>query len=67
LYNRIAFGTLKTTYIARFTEANRRETAILAVLLIAMLVIGVTADFILNFMHFPIKGLLQLSFCALPF
>lgn len=58
LYNRIAFGTLKTTYISRFTETNRRETAILFFLLVAMLVIGISANFILDFLHVPVKTML---------
>lgn len=55
LYNRVAFGTLKTKYIARFTEANRRETGILALLLLSMFILGVTADFILNFIHLSVN------------
>jgi NADH:ubiquinone oxidoreductase subunit 4 (subunit M) len=58
LYNRVVFGTLKTTYIARFTEANRRETAILLVLLVSMAILGVTADGVLNLAHVPVKAML---------
>jgi proton-translocating NADH-quinone oxidoreductase chain M len=58
LFNRISFGTLKTVYIDRFADINRRECAILTTLLIPMLILGLSANFILNFLHFPVEVLL---------
>lgn len=58
LYNRVCFGTLKTTYIARFTDLTRRETVILLALLFPMVILGVSANFILDFLHFPVKTIL---------
>jgi len=58
LFNRVVFGTLKTRFISRFTEMTRREAAILASLLIPMVILGVSANFILVFLHFPIKTIL---------
>jgi NADH:ubiquinone oxidoreductase subunit 4 (subunit M) len=39
-------------------DINRRETAILGILLIAMLVLGVSANFILTVLHAPVALLL---------
>lgn len=58
LYNRVVFGTLKTTYISRFSDISRRECAILSVLLLSMVVLGLSANFILEFLHFPVKTIL---------
>lgn len=59
LFNRVSFGTLKTTYIARFSDINRRECAVLTVLLISMVLLGVSANFVLEFLHFPVKTILM--------
>jgi proton-translocating NADH-quinone oxidoreductase chain M len=61
LFNRVSFGTLKTTYISRFTDVTRRETAILITLLVPMLILGLSANFILEFLHFPVKTILLSS------
>lgn len=58
LYNRVVFGTLKTTYISRFSDVSRRECAILVTLLISMVILGLSANFILEFLHFPVKTIL---------
>ena len=57
LFNRVAFGTLKTTYISEFTDLNRREFLILVALLLPMIVLGLTASFILDFVHLPVKAI----------
>lgn len=57
LYNRVVFGTLKTKFIKRFSDADRRETAILTILLIAMIILGVTANFLLEMVHFSVRSL----------
>jgi NADH:ubiquinone oxidoreductase subunit 4 (subunit M) len=58
LYNRVVFGTLKTTYISRFSDISRRECVILATLLLSMAILGLSANFILEFLHFPVKTIL---------
>lgn len=59
LYNRVAFGTLKTAYIPEFTDLTRREFFILLALLVPMLVLGLTANFVLDFVHLPVKSIVQ--------
>jgi hypothetical protein len=53
LYNRLCFGTLKTKYIYRFRDVNRRELAVITTLVFAMLLLGITANFVLDFLHMP--------------
>lgn len=59
MYNRVVFGTLKTTYISEFTDLNRREFLILLSLLIPMVLLGVTANFVLDFIHLPVKNIIS--------
>ena len=54
LFNRLAFGTLKTKYAAEFTDANRRECSILLVLLIPAILLGVSSNIVLEFTHFAL-------------
>lgn len=58
LYNRIIFGTLKTIYIFRFSDLNKRETFILFSYFCPMLLLGLSANFILDFARMPIEFML---------
>jgi NADH:ubiquinone oxidoreductase subunit 4 (subunit M) len=58
LYNRVMFGALKTTYIGRFIDLSRREFVILLSLLIPMVLLGLSGNFILDAVHGPVKTLL---------
>lgn len=58
LYNRVAFGTLKTRHIQRFTDLNRREAAVLISLLVPMVLLGVSSPFVIDFIHLPVKEIL---------
>ena len=58
LYNRVVFGALKTTYIARFNDLTAREFAVLMSLLIPMAILGLSGNFLLDYMHAPVKALL---------
>lgn len=54
----MAFGTLKTTYIHTFTDTDRREVVVLATLLVAMLLLGLSASLVLDFVHVAVKGII---------
>lgn len=60
MYNRLAFGTLKTRYITRFTDITRREAAVLAVLTLARILLGLSSSFTRDFLSFAVKGLVVL-------
>jgi hypothetical protein len=49
LFNRVFFGTLKTIYIARFTEMTRGELFILAPLFLLTLLAGLSTGAVLDF------------------
>jgi NADH-quinone oxidoreductase subunit M len=51
LHARTCFGTLKTTYISQFTDANRREVTLLAGLGLAALLLGLRTDFVISFLE----------------
>jgi NADH:ubiquinone oxidoreductase subunit 4 (subunit M) len=57
----VVFGTLKTTYIAEFTDLTRREFFILISLLIPMVVLGLTASFVLDFVHLPVEAIVSMN------
>lgn len=58
LYNRVVFGVLKTAYIARFTDLSFREFTVLAGFLIPMIFLGLSANFILDFVRVPVELIL---------
>lgn len=55
------FGTLKTQYIAEFTDLNAREVLLFSTLLLPMLVLGVSGTFIIDFVCLPVHALLTLN------
>jgi len=57
LFNRVAFGTLKTKYSSEFTDANRRECAILFILIIPTLLLGVCSNIVLEFTAYSIADI----------
>jgi NADH-quinone oxidoreductase subunit M len=67
LFNRVSFGTLKTDHINRFSDLTRRETVIFGYLLFAMLFLGVSANFILEFLDVGVKDILLLATSKLTF
>jgi proton-translocating NADH-quinone oxidoreductase chain M len=57
LYNRVCFGTLKRSYIAEFTDVNVREAVVFTALLIPTIQLGLTSNFVLDFVHLPVEQL----------
>ena len=51
LHARTCFGTLKTTYIEKFTDATRREYAILVGLLVTALLLGLRTDIVISYLE----------------
>lgn len=58
VFNRVVFGTLKTEYIKKFNDLTRVEVVTVLPLVVAMIVLGLTAGFILDFVHVAVKGIL---------
>jgi len=62
LFNRIAYGNLKTQYISQFIDLNKREFYIFLPLIIGTLVMGVYPKIFLNPIHMSINTLLQFMY-----
>ena len=59
LFNRIAYGNLKTQYLVNFVDLGKREFIIFLPLLVGTLVMGVYPDIFLNPMHMSVNLLLE--------
>lgn len=59
LFNRIAYGNLKTQYINNFIDINRREFFIFLPLIIGTLFMGIYPEIFLNMIHMSINLLIE--------
>lgn len=62
LFNRIAYGNLKTQYIYKFQDINAREFLIFLPLVIGTLLVGIHPNFFLTTMHMSVNNLLELLY-----
>ena len=62
LFNRIAYGNLKTLYINNFIDVSPKEFCILVPLIIGTLFIGFYPNFFLTTMHMSVNYTLELIF-----
>ena len=62
LFNRIAFGNLKTQYTQKFLDISFREFLLFLPLIIGTLVIGIYPNIFLNFIHFSVHYLVELLY-----
>ena len=60
LFNRIAYGNLKTQYFNKFLDLNKREFMTFFPLILGTLVMGVLPDIFLNSIHMSINVLVEL-------
>jgi proton-translocating NADH-quinone oxidoreductase chain M len=59
LYNRVAFGNIRTTHIEAFQDVNRREFMIFLPCIILVLLMGIYPEIFLNVMHVSIINLIE--------
>ena len=59
LFNRIAYGNLKSQYLIHFKDINKREFLVLLPLIVGTLVMGIYPDIFLNPMHMSVNLLLE--------
>lgn len=59
LYNRVAFGNLKTEFIHHFSDVNRREFAVFVPFVFLALLMGIYSDPFLDPMHVSVAHLIQ--------
>ena len=51
LFNRLAYGNIKTQYIKQFVDMNEREFAVFVPLIFLTIFVGVFPDFLMNKLH----------------
>lgn len=64
LFNRIAYGNLKTQYIKEFSDLNLREVVIFTPLVLGTLIMGVYPEIFLDPIHMSVSTLLERMFHA---
>lgn len=62
LFNRIAYGNLKTQYFKNYLDINKREFLIFFPLILGTLVMGVYPNIFLNSIHFSVNMLVELMY-----
>ena len=62
LFNRIAYGNLKTQYTTKFLDLSIREFVIFVPLLIGTLLVGVCPNFFLTTIHMSVNNLIELIY-----
>ena len=59
LFNRIAFGNLKSEYLCKVLDLNKREVVIFMPLILYTLVLGLMPHFYLDSIHMSINNLIE--------
>lgn len=59
LFNRIAYGNLKTQYLVYFGDINKREFLVLFPLILGTLIMGLCPDVFLNYLHMSVNLLVE--------
>jgi len=62
LFNRIAYGNLKTQYFNKYLDLSKREFFIFFPLILGTLVMGVYPEMFLNPIHFSVNMLVELMY-----
>ena len=59
LYNRVAFGNIRTSHIERFQDLDRREFMVFLPCVLLVLLMGIYPEIFLNAMHTSISHLIE--------
>mgnify|MGYP001571527111 CR=1 FL=1 len=62
LFNRIAYGNLKTQYTSKFIDLSLRECLVFMPLLLGTLITGIYPDIFLTSMHISVNNLVELLY-----
>ena len=62
LFNRVAYGNLKTQYFNNYLDLNKREFLTFLPLIIGTLIIGVYPNIFLNSIHFTVNMLIAIMY-----
>lgn len=58
LYNRVAFGNLRTTYIKEFSDINKREFFVFLPLIVLTLFMGIYPEVFIKALHYSVANLI---------
>ena len=59
LFNRIAYGNLKTQYLKKFNDLNLREVLIFVPLIAGTLIMGIYPEIFLDPIHLSVSNLVE--------
>jgi proton-translocating NADH-quinone oxidoreductase chain M len=59
LYNRVAFGNIRTTHIEAFQDLDRKEFMVFVPCILLVLLMGIYPEIFLNVMHVSIQNLIE--------
>ena len=62
LFNRIAYGNIKTQYTNKFLDASPREVAVFLPLMLGTLIVGIYPNFFLTSIHMSVNSLIELIY-----
>ena len=62
LFNRIAYGNLKTQYFSKFLDLTKREFVVFLPLMVGTLVIGLMPGIFLDYIHMSVNFLIELMY-----
>lgn len=62
LFNRIAYGNIKTQYTSKFLDASPREVTVFLPLMLGTLIVGVYPNFFLTSIHMSVNSLIELIY-----
>jgi len=62
LFNRIAFGNLKSQYTNKFLDLSAREFLVFTPLILGTLIIGICPEIFLSFLYTSINSLVELLY-----
>ena len=62
VFNRIAYGNLKTQYFTHYLDVNKREFLLFFPLMLGTLVMGIYPDIFLSPIHFSVNVLIEFMY-----
>lgn len=62
LFNRIAYGNIKTQYTNKFLDVSPREVAVFLPLILGTIIVGIYPNFFLTSIHMSVNSLVELIY-----
>jgi NADH:ubiquinone oxidoreductase subunit 4 (subunit M) len=62
LFNRVAYGNIKTQYTNKFLDLSPREVVVFLPLILGTLIVGIYPNFFLTSIHMSVNSLIELIY-----